>query len=476
MDMIVDVINSIDAFVWGPPMLVLLLGSHIFLTFRTGFIQRKLPTAIKLSVTKDPDAPGDISQFGALCTALSATIGTGNIVGVGTAIIAGGPGAVFWMWITGVFGIATKYSETFAAVKYRVKDHNGDMLGGAMYAWKRGFTDKNGKTPWWALLGAGAFALFAAIASFGIGSSVQSSAMTEVISTNLPGVPAWGIGLAIVIMVSVVIFGGVKVISNVCEKLVPFMAIAYIWGCVVILGMNWELVWPAFCLIVESAFTAKAAFGGALGSGLMLALQFGCARGLFSNESGLGSAPIVASAAATRNPARQALVSMTGTFWDTVIICLLTGLVLVSTMLGNADLQSEIMAGNITAGAALSSAAFASIPYIGTPILIFGMILFAYSTILGWSYYGNRCVTYLFGKRAIRPYQVLYVVVAFLGAIGVGEVVWTVSDITNALMAIPNIIMVLLLSGLIAKETKHYVYEGNLDERDEAPIPQLDSK
>ena len=476
MDMIVDIINSIDAFVWGPPMLVLLLGSHIFLTFRTGFIQRKLPTAIKLSVTKDPDAPGDISQFGALCTALSATIGTGNIVGVGTAIIAGGPGAVFWMWITGVFGIATKYSETFAAVKYRVKDHNGDMLGGAMYAWKRGFTDKNGNTPWWALLGAGAFALFAAIASFGIGSAVQSSAMTEVISTNLPGVPAWGIGLAIVIMVSVVIFGGVKVISNVCEKLVPFMAIAYIWGCVVILGMNWELVWPAFCLIVESAFTAKAAFGGALGSGLMLALQFGCARGLFSNESGLGSAPIVASAAATRNPARQALVSMTGTFWDTVIICLLTGLVLVSTMLGNADLQSEIMAGNITAGAALSSAAFASIPYIGTPILIFGMILFAYSTILGWSYYGNRCVTYLFGKRAIRPYQVLYVVVAFLGAIGVGEVVWTVSDITNALMAIPNIIMVLLLSGLIAKETKHYVYEGNLDERDEAPIPQLDSK
>ena len=397
--------------------------------------------------------PATSASSARLCTALSATIGTGNIVGVGTAIIAGGPGAVFWMWITGVFGIATKYSETFAAVKYRVKDHNGDMLGGAMYAWKRGFTDKDGKTPWWALLGAGAFALFAAIASFGIGSAVQSSAMTEVISTNLPGVPAWGIGLAIVIMVSVVIFGGVKVISNVCEKLVPFMAIAYIWGCVVILGMNWEFVWPALCLIVESAFTAKAAFGGALGSGLMLALQFGCARGLFSNESGLGSAPIVASAASTRNPARQALVSMTGTFWDTVIICLLTGLVLVSTMLGNADLNAAVMAGDISAGAQLSSAAFASIPYIGTPILIFGMILFAYSTILGWSYYGNRCVTYLFGKRAIRPYQVLYVVVAFLGAIGVGEVVWTVSDITNALMAIPNIIMVLLLSGLIAKET-----------------------
>lgn len=481
MDKIIEINSAVNGFVWGPIMLALLVGTGIYLSFRVGFIQfSKIGYWWKNTIgkifQKSEAGEGEITPMQAVSTALASTVGTGNIAGVTGAIILGGPGAVFWMWITGVFGIATKYSETFAAVKYRVKDHNGDMLGGAMYAWKRGFTDKDGNTPWWALLGAGAFALFAAIASFGIGSAVQSSAMTEVISTNLPGVPAWGIGLAIVIMVSIVIFGGVKVISNVCEKLVPFMAIAYIWGCVVILGMNWELVWPAFCLIVESAFTAKAAFGGALGSGLMLALQFGCARGLFSNESGLGSAPIVASAAATRNPARQALVSMTGTFWDTVIICLLTGLVLVSTMLGNADLQSEIMAGNITAGAALSSAAFASIPYIGTPILIFGMILFAYSTILGWSYYGNRCVTYLFGKRAIRPYQVLYVAVAFLGAIGVGEVVWTVSDITNALMAIPNIIMVLLLSGLIAKETRHYVYEGNLDERDETPIPQLDSK
>ncbi|WP_165056639.1 MULTISPECIES: sodium:alanine symporter family protein [unclassified Adlercreutzia] len=476
MEAVIDVINAVDSFVWGIPMLVLLLGSHIFMTFRTGFIQRKLPTAIKLSITKDPDAPGDISQFGALCTALSATIGTGNIVGVGTAIIAGGPGAVLWMWLTGVFGIATKYSETYAAVKYRVKDHNGNMLGGAMYAWKRAFKKGDGTTPWWAMLGAGAFAVFAAVASFGIGSAVQSSAMTEVITTNLPGIPTWGIGLAIVIMVSAVIFGGVKVISRVCEKLVPFMALAYAWGCIMILGMNWEYVWPALCLIVECAFTPKAAFGGALGSGLMLALQFGCARGLFSNESGLGSAPIVASAASTRNPARQALVSMTGTFWDTVVICLLTGLVLVSTMLGNADLQAQIMAGSITAGAQLTSAAFAEIPYIGTPILVFGMILFAYSTILGWSYYGNRCVTYLFGKRAIRPYQVLYVIVAFLGAIGIGDVVWTISDITNALMAVPNIIMVLLLSGLIARETRHYVYEGNLGELDETPIPQLESK
>lgn len=469
---IVQLIGGIDAFVWGPPMIILLLGSHLYLTVRTGFIQRKIPKAIKLSITKDPDAEGDISQFGALTTALSATIGTGNIVGVATAILAGGPGAVLWMWLTGVFGIATKYSETYASVKYRVKDHKGEMLGGPMYAWRRAF-EKNGKAPWWGLLGAGVFALFAAIASFGIGSAVQSSAMTGIITTNIPGVPAWGVGLVIVVMVSIVIFGGVKAISKVCEKLVPFMAIAYALGCLVIIGMNWQFVWPAICLICECAFTPKAAFGGAVGSGMMLALQFGAARGLFSNESGLGSAPIVASAATTRNPARQALVSMTGTFWDTVIICALTGIVLVSTMIAHPDIMAS---GQIAAGADLTSAAFAKIPFIGTPILVIGMILFAYSTILGWSYYGNRCVTYLFGKKAIRPYQVLYVAVAFLGAIGIGDLVWTISDITNALMAIPNIIVVLMLSGLIARETKHYVWEDNLDEKDQTPIPVLEGK
>ncbi|MEG0683255.1 MAG: amino acid carrier protein, partial [Raoultibacter sp.] len=369
---IVGMINAVDSFVWGVPMIVLLLGSHLYLTIRTGVIQRKLPAAIRLSVAKDPDAEGDISQFGALTTALSATIGTGNIVGVATAILAGGPGAVLWMWLTGVFGIATKYSETYAAVKYRVKDHKGNMLGGAMYAWRRAFTRADGSIPWWALVGAAAFALFATIASFGIGSAVQSSAMTDVIESNFPGIPAWGIGLAIVILVSLVIFGGINVISKVCEKLVPFMAIAYAWGCIVIIGMNWEFVWPAIQLIFECAFTPKAAFGGAVGSGLMMALQFGCARGLFSNESGLGSAPIVASAAATRNPARQALVSMTGTFWDTVIICALTGIVLVSTMLANPGIMEG---GTITAGADLTSAAFASIPFIGTPVLVIGMVL-----------------------------------------------------------------------------------------------------
>ncbi len=470
---VLAVLDSIDSFVWGPAMICLLLGSHIFLTFRTGIIQRKIGTGIKLSVTKDPQAEGDISQFQALATALSATIGTGNIVGVGTAILAGGPGAVLWMWLTGVFGIATKYSETFISVKYRVKDHRGEMLGGAMYAWKRAFKRKDGSTPVWAAFFAGAFALFAAVASFGIGSAVQSSSMAGIITANFPDAPTWLIGLCIVVLVSLVIFGGISQIAKVCQVLVPFMAIAYSVGCIVIICMNAEYVWPAIQMICTCAFTPQAAFGGAVGSGLMAALQFGCARGLFSNESGLGSAPIVAAAASTRNPARQALVSMTGTFWDTVIICALTGIVLVSTGIANPDMFAD---GAITKGAELTSVAFAQIPVVGTPILIFGMITFAFSTIIGWSYYGNRCVTYLLGSKAIRPYQVVYVIVAFLGVIGVGDMVWTCSDIANALMAIPNIIVVLALSGIIAKETKHYVWRGNLDEVSKEEIPVVAAK
>ena len=470
---IVEALNAVDAFVWGPPMIVLLLGSHLFLTFRTGVIQRKLGTGIKLSVTKDPSAEGDISQFQALATALSATIGTGNIVGVGTAVLAGGPGAVLWMWLTGVFGIATKYCETYVSVKYRVKDHRGEMLGGAMYAWKRAFKREDGSTPWWGTLGAVLFALFAAVAAFGIGSAVQSSSMASVINSNFPEVPEWVVGLVIVLLVSLVIFGGISQIAKVCQVLVPFMAVAYAIGCIVILCINGAYVAPALALIVECAFTPQAAFGGAVGSGLMMALQFGCARGLFSNESGLGSAPIVAAAAATRNPARQALVSMTGTFWDTVVICALTGLVLVSTALANPGL---IEGGIITKGAELTSAAFAEIPVIGTPILVFGMITFAFSTIIGWSYYGNRAVTYLFGTKAIRPYQIIYVAVAFLGVIGVGDIVWTCSDIANALMAVPNIIVVLLLSGIVARETKHYVWEDNLDEECTDEIPVVKTK
>lgn len=472
---IAAIIDSIGGFIWNPLMLVILVGAHVFLTFKTGFIQRKLPTAIKLSVTKDPDAPGDVSQFGALTTALSATIGTGNIVGVATAILAGGPGAVLWMWLIGIFGIATKYAETLIAVQYRVRDHKGNMLGGAMYAWKRHF-EKNGRTPWWAMFGAGAFALLAAFASFGIGAAVQATAAADVITTSFPIIPSWAVGAVIVVLISLVIFGGVKAIARVCQVLIPFMACFYVIGCLIVMIINAQFVLPAIQLICVSAFSPEAAFGGAVGGGLVAALRFGAARGLFSNESGLGSAPIVASAASTRNPARQALVSMTGTFWDTVIICLLTGIVLTSTLIGHPDLQSAIAGGSIKSGGALAHAAFNAIPFVGKWILVIGLFLFSVSTTLGWSYYGNRCVAFLFGKRAILPYHILYVVVTFLGAIGVGGVIWGISDITNALMALPNIVCVLLLSGMIAKKTKHYVYDGNLDETDTTEIPQLTDK
>ena len=469
----IEVLDSIDAAVWGPPMIILLLGCHIYTTIRTKGIQRKLPLALKLSVTKDPDAPGDISQFGALATALSATIGTGNIVGVGTAVLAGGPGAVFWMWLTGVFGIATKYAETYAAVKFRVRDHNGNMLGGAMYAWRRAYERKDGSCPWWAMLGAGAFALFAAVAALGTGSAVQSNAMVNIIQATVPDVPSWLLGAIVVVLVALVVFGSVQLIARVCEKLVPIMAFLYLVGCIVILAMNGQYIIPALETIVRCAFTGEAVFGGAIGSGLMVALQFGCARGLFSNESGLGSASIVAAAASTRNPARQALVAMTGTFWSTVIICAITGVVLVSTMMAHPDI---VTSGTLVEGVDLTTAAFSAIPVVGMPVLVVGMVTFAYSTILGWSYYGSRCVSYLLGKHAGRPYQILYVLMAFLGAVGVGNVAWTISDIGNALMALPNIIVVLLLSGLIARETKHYVWDGNLDEHSNDEIPTVESK
>ncbi len=471
----IELLTTIDSIVWGPVMIALLLGTHIYLTFRTGFIQRKLPQAIRMSVRRDPSGKGDISSFGALATALAATIGTGSIVGVATALLAGGPGAIFWMWIAGLFGIATKYVETYTAVKYRVRDKSGAMLGGAMFVWKRAFARPDGSVPWWATLGAVSFAAFAIIATIGTGSAVQAAAISGIVTSSVPAIPAVAVGVVIVVAVAAVIFGGVNSIARVCEWLVPIMAGAYALGCLVIMGMNAPVLGEAVGLILECAFTSKAAFGGAVGSGMVMALQFGCARGLFSNESGLGTAPIVAAAAKTKNPADQALVSMTGAFWSTGVICLLTGLVLVSTMIVHPEIGADILANpSIFTGAALASAAFAEIPVFGTPVLVLGMCAFAYSTILGWSYYGNRCVAYLFGPKGIKPYQVIYVAVAFFGAIGVGDVVWTISDIGNALMAIPNIIVILLLSGMIARETKHYVYDGHLDEEYAEPVPRVD--
>ena len=487
MEAFANAVAAVDSFVWGWAMIVLLLGTHVWMTIRTKFIQRKIGTAIKMSLSKsgreNEDAEGDVSQFGALTTALAATIGTGNIVGVATGLLAGGPGAVFWMWITGVFGMATKYSECYISVKYRVKDHKGEMLGGAMYALERGFVEKfGGKGELLGRILGILFALFAAIASFGIGASVQSNSLTGIVTSSIglndsqTVVANWVIGVIIVILVAIVIIGGVKSITKVTTKLIPIMAILYALGCLIIICMNWQYVGEAIVLIVTCAFTGKAAFGGAVGSTIALALQFGFKRGLFSNESGMGSAPLVAASATTKNPARQALVSMSGTFWDTVIICAITGIMLVSTMLAYPDIEASILAGEITAAAQLTTTAFAQIPVLGPITLAVGMILFAYSTMLGWAQYGNRAITYLFGKKAIRVYQVIFLAFILWGCVASGSVVWDISDITNALMAVPNCIAVLVLSGVIARGTQHYIYDGNLDEIDETPIPQFDDK
>jgi AGCS family alanine or glycine:cation symporter len=446
METLNDFFALLSGYLWGWPMIILLLGTHIYLTFRLGVPQRKLFTAIRLSISKDKDSTGDVSQFGALATALAATIGTGNIVGVATAVALGGPGAVLWCWLSGVFGMATKYSEGLLAIKYRVKAADGRMLGGPMYALERGLGWK-----WLAVL----FAIFTALASFGIGNTVQANAISTIANESY-SIPTWLTGGAVCLLTALVLLGGIKSIARVCSALVPFMAFFYVIGCIYILFANGQYVWPAIKLICESAFTPQAAGGGFVGTTVIVAARMGIARGLFSNESGLGSAPIVAAAAQTRNPVRQALVSSTGTFWDTVVICAFTGLVIVSSIIAYPDISS-------TDGAALTKAAFSKIPYVGTPLLTFGLLTFAFTTILGWCYYGERAVEYLKGKRWMLGYRILFVAMVFVGSIISLDVVWNAADCMNALMAIPNLVALLLLSNVIARETRHYLYGGRLD-------------
>lgn len=450
MEQLNNYFSDISTFLWGWPMMILLLGTHLFLTIRLKFPQRKIFTAIKLSVTRDPGATGDVSQFGSLATALAATIGTGNIIGVATAVSLGGPGAVLWCWLTGVFGIATKYSEGLLAIKYRVKTNDGRMLGGPMYALERGLGWK-----WLAIL----FAAFTALASFGIGSTVQANAMS-VMTFESYGVPQWLTGLVVCGLLGAVVFGGVKSIARVCGFLVPFMALFYVIGCIVILFINAPFVLPAIKLIFQSAFSPEAAGGGFVGSGVMLAARYGIARGLFSNESGLGSAPIVAAAAQTRNPVRQALVSSSGTFWDTVVICAMTGLVIVSSILAYPDID-------YTHGATLTKMAFSKIPYLGTPMLAFGVLTFAFSTAVGWCYYGEKAVEYLSGKKLMLTYRIIYILSVFFGSIINLTLVWNIADCMNALMAIPNLLSLLFLSGVLVSETKKYLWGGKLDEYSE---------
>ena len=409
------IMSELSGLIWGWPLIILLLGTHIYLTIRLRFPQRYIFKAIRLSVTKDPAATGDVSQFGSLATALAATIGTGNIIGVATAIALGGPGAVLWCWLTGVFGISTKYAEGLLAIKYRVKSDNGKMMGGPMYALERGLGWK-----WMAII----FALFTAIAAFGIGSTVQANAIATTLHEAY-GVSPYISGVVVSLLAAAVILGGIKSIARVCSILVPFMACFYVLGCLYILYVNAAYLWPALQLICESAFEPQAAGGGFVGSTLIMTARYGIARGLFSNESGMGSAPIVAAAAQTRNPVRQALVSSSATFWDTVVICAITGLVIVSSVLAHPDID-------FSNGATLTKDAFAKIPVIGRPLLSFGLLTFAFSTSLGWSYYGERAVEYL--------------------------------NCINGLMVIPNLLSLLFLCGIIIQETRKYLWNNRLDD------------
>jgi alanine or glycine:cation symporter, AGCS family len=439
MASIEQILSKIADFVWGPPLLILLFGTHIYLTIRLKFIQRYIPKAIKLSFSRNKEGEGDVSHFGALMTALAATIGTGNIVGVATAVAAGGPGAVLWMWLTGVFGIATKFSEAVLSVKYRITTKDGTMAGGPMYALERGMNAK-----WLGII----FALFTSIAAFGIGNMVQANSVASMLKETCHVSP-WLSGAVMTVLTAIVIIGGIKSIARACEWLVPFMAIFYILGCLIILALRFDTLGQTISLIFSSAFTGQAAVGGFLGAGMKEAMRYGVARGLFSNESGLGSAPIVAAAAQTKNPVRQGLVSSTGTFWDTVVVCAMTGLVVVNSGAWTEGIK----------GTALTKAAFAGLPVVGPIVLAVGLVTFVFSTILGWSYYGEKAIEYLFGSKATVPYRWMWVVCVMVGSLVLPNAVWTFADIANALMAVPNLISLLVLAPVVVLETKTHLWD-----------------
>ncbi|HBF6013925.1 TPA: sodium:alanine symporter family protein [Clostridioides difficile] len=446
---LIDILNKVDAFIWGPPLLVLLVGTGILLTVKLGVVQiTKLPRALKLIFSAENKGSGDVSSFAALCTALAATVGTGNIVGVATAIKAGGPGALFWMWIAAFFGMATKYSEGVLAIKYRTKDKNGQVSGGPMYYIVNGMGEK------WRPL-----AIFFAIsgilvALLGIGTFTQVNSITDAINNSF-GIDPRITGVVLAVFVALVVFGGLKSISNVATKIVPFMAVIYVVICGIILISFWNKIPETFMLIIKSAFTPTVATGGFLGATMSLAIRNGIARGVFSNESGLGSAPIAAAAAKTEWPAEQGLISMTGTFIDTIIICTLTGFSLVISGVWCSDLN----------GAVMTQAAFnGAIPTFGPILLTVSLTLFAFTTILGWSYYGERCFEFLFGVKGMNGYRTVFVAMVLLGAFLKLEVVWIIADIVNGLMAIPNLIALLALSPIIVSETKKYFEHINSPE------------
>ncbi len=440
----VDLLQLIDSYVWGPPLLVLLVGTGIFLTLRLGFVQvLRLPLAFKLifSTGKNQDA-GDVSSFKSLCTALAATVGTGNIVGVATAIHAGGPGALFWMWLAAFFGMATKFAEGTLAVRFREIDNNGNIAGGPM------FYIKNGMGMKWKWLGA-LFAFFGTFAAiFGIGNTTQVNSIVEVVQVAF-GVDVFWTALIIFVLTTAIIFGGLQTIAQTSSKIVPAMAVIYLATIITILLMFADNIPGAIMLVLDNAFTGTAATGGFLGATVMMAMRNGIARGVFSNESGLGSAPIAAAAAKTKWPAEQGLISMTGTFIDTLIICTLTGLTIIVTGQWTSELN----------GAALTNAAFSmAYPTFGGTLLTISLVLFAFTTILGWNYYGERCLVYLVGTKWITPYRILFVIMTLAGGFLKLDAIWALSDILNACMAFPNLIALLCLSGVVSKELKDFIH------------------
>ena len=441
-----DLLQNISDFIWGPPLLILLVGTGVYLTLRLRLLQIfKLPLALKYVFGKDEEendegAEGDVSSFGALCTALSATIGTGNIVGVATAVKAGGPGALFWMWIAAFFGMATKYAEGVLAIKYRKVDENGNMAGGPMYYIQNGLGLK-----WlakiFAVLGIG-------VAFFGIGTFGQVKSISDAASITFK-VPLILTAVIVTVLVALVTLGGIKRISRVSEKVVPFMAGIYILGAVLVLICNYSAIPEALSIIIRSAFNPQAALGGAAGITVQIALQRGVGRGVFSNEAGLGSAPIAAAAAKTKSPVRQGLISMTGTFFDTIVICTMTGLAIVLTGAYSSPLE----------GAALTTAAFeAGLPFavIGKYIVNIGLIFFAFTTILGWNYYGERCAEYLLGVKSILPYRIIFIALVAVGPFLSLDLIFIIADIVNGMMAFPNLIGLIGLRKVVIKETEDY--------------------
>lgn len=441
-----QILTEIRDLIWGLPLIVFLVGTGFYLTFLLKGLQfSKLPHSLWLAFIKKKEekSDGDISHFQALMTALAATVGTGNIAGVATAIAIGGPGALFWMWITGLFGMATKYAEAVLAVKYRIKDKNGNMSGGPMYYLSKGMNLK-----WLGAL----FALFASIAAFGIGNMVQSNSVADAVNYSFD-IPVEITGIILAIATGLVLIGGIKSIGKVTGILVPFMIIFYFVAALVVVVIHLDQIPSVLVHVLSEAFTDTAAAGGFAGATIMLTVRSGISRGVFSNESGLGSAPIAAAAAQTKHPVTQALVSMTQTFIDTIIICSMTGF---------AILVSNVLPTGAT-GAPLTQKAFeTALPGVwGGIVVSIGLIFFAYSTILGWSYYGEKSLEYLFGEKSIKPYRLLFVVLVFIGAVIKLDLVWTLADIMNGLMALPNLVALIGLSGVVAAETKNYFNQNN---------------